>query len=73
MGIRLTDDKIELSHLNRDWLDKHLKKHPDALEHELVDGEPVLTADPKELQVFLSTHHAQLFDEFFPMERAQGG
>lgn len=39
-----------------DWLERFLAAHPEALSHETIDGEIVLTAPTGELQIFWLKH-----------------
>jgi len=56
--VRLTQtpSELRLAYLKPEWLTEQLKANPDALRHERVKGEILLTAQPKELQRFLLLH-----------------
>ena len=51
-----TQTELRLAYLKPEWLTEQLKANPDALRHERVNGEILLTAQPKELQRFLLLH-----------------
>ena len=48
---------LKLAAMNPDWMQKHLKQHPEALAHRVVsDGNIVLAASTGELQKFVLAH-----------------
>ena len=48
--------KFRTRSLNDNWLEKYLKKKPDELKHEIVDGNVIITASSVALQKFLIKH-----------------
>lgn len=66
-----TQSELRLGYLKSEWLNEQFKAHPEALRHERVNGEIVLTAQPKELQRFLLLHLATpgAFDETLVLTR----
>ena len=58
MQVRRITPELEMSMMDPEWLGKLLEKDPKALAHERTDDHLVLTAKPKELQVFLLKHAA---------------
>ncbi len=47
------NDKVVVSVLEPKWLKEALGQKPDQLRHEIVNGDVVLTAAPREMQAFL--------------------
>lgn len=47
---------LRLALLQPTWLKSFLAKNPEAVKHEIVDGDVLLTAPPEELQQFLLAH-----------------
>jgi hypothetical protein len=66
------EPELKMAFCDFDWLEKHLKKNPQALAH-VGEGEPpvVLTASTAELQQFLMQHLAtgELFSEYGELTR----
>ena len=53
MRINVAGDTLKMASPDADDWTAYLKEHPDALKHEIVDGDVVLTADTSALQKFL--------------------
>lgn len=47
---------LQMSFPNPGWLKKLVAENPEAIRHEKIDGEVVLTASTKELQAFWIKH-----------------
>ena len=47
------EDKVHVSLLEPKWIKEVLAERPDLLRHEKVNGDIVLTANPKDMQAFL--------------------
>lgn len=47
------DSTVEISYMDPRWLKDHLAENPNAIRHEKVGGEIVLSASPKETQKFI--------------------
>ncbi len=47
---------LQMAVLDPGWIKKFLQDHPDAIRHEEVNDDILLTAKPKELQAFLIKH-----------------
>lgn len=56
MHVKQVKPTLQLQMPNPDWLQEHLKEHPDAIAHEVVDDRPILTASTGELQKFWRRH-----------------
>ena len=56
MYVRQIEPTLQMAFPDPDWLEKYLSDHPDALRHERVDDELVLTASTEELQTFWLGH-----------------
>ena len=54
--IVIKDSTVQVSFMEPRWLKDHLAENPDAIRHEKVAGEIVLTSSPKETQKFLLEH-----------------
>ncbi len=55
--IKQMEPTLQIYCMNLDWLKKYLEKNPEALKHEMADGDRlILTASTKELQEFLVKH-----------------
>ncbi len=50
------EDAIDVSYLDPEWLKRHLAAQPDALRHERIGDEILITAAPGDLQRFLLAH-----------------
>lgn len=64
---------LKMAALDPEWVDELLKKEPDAIKHERIEGRVVLTAQPKELQAFLAKHEKteDAFGDFSEMARKE--
>ncbi len=50
---------VKLAFMDPDWMQNHLKDHPNAIKHRVVaDGSIILAAETSELQKFLTAHMA---------------
>ena len=47
---------VKLSYLEPAWVADYLSENPDALRHEKIAGDLLLTSSPKEMQKFLLAH-----------------
>ena len=74
MRVHRITPKLEMAPLNPDWLKTYLKEHPGAIRHEKVEDEIVLSAQPRELQAFLTQHDndEDVWGKFTKMERRKG-
>ena len=54
--IALKGDTLALEQLDSDWLEALLTAQPGELDHEVLEGDIVLTASTKDLQRFLVSH-----------------
>jgi hypothetical protein len=52
---------LQMAFFDPDWTKAYLKEHPEAIRHEKVDDQIVLTAQPKELQAFVLQHERDAF------------
>jgi hypothetical protein len=55
-GVLEIGKTLELAVLDEEWLKKLLAQHPQAIHHEIVGGDVVLTASTQDLQRFLLAH-----------------
>jgi hypothetical protein len=64
---------LQMRFPNPDWLKKYIAVNPDAIRHEKIDGEIILTATPKEMQSFWLKHleDKDAFGESSAMKRQQ--
>lgn len=71
MRMRQQGDGLQMAYLKPDWIKKYLQEHPDAIKHEKLDDGILLTAQPKDMQIFLLKHDktADAWDECSPMTR----
>lgn len=74
MRVRQQENILRMASMKPDWVKKFLQEHPDAVKYEKVDDWVLLTAQPKELQVFLITHEKtpDAWGESLPMSRRAG-
>jgi len=57
LKVEQIEPALKLAATNPDWMQKHLKQHPDAIAHRVVsDGNIVLAASTSELQKFVLAH-----------------
>jgi hypothetical protein len=57
LKVEQIEPALKLAAMNPDWMQKHLKQHPDALAHRVVaEGSIILAADTSELQKFVLAH-----------------
>lgn len=59
MRVKISEDTLQLEYLDNDWLEGHLKSNPEAVQHEVFDGDGsdiVLIDKPKNIQAFLKKH-----------------
>ena len=57
LRVEQIEPALKLAAMNPDWMQKHLKQHPNALAHRVVsDGNIVLAASTDELQKFVLAH-----------------
>jgi hypothetical protein len=57
LKVEQIEPALKLAAMNPDWMQKHLKQHPDALAHRVVsDGNIILAANTSELQKFVLAH-----------------
>jgi hypothetical protein len=57
LRVEQIEPALKIAVLNPDWMQEHLKQHPDALPHrKLNDGNIVLAAGTDDLQKFLLAH-----------------
>lgn len=54
--VKQIEPTLQMAFPNQDWLKKHFEENPNALAHELVRGDVVLTAPTTELQTFWLKH-----------------
>jgi hypothetical protein len=54
--IERKDSKVHISYMEPRWLKDFLAANPDAIGHERINGEIVLTSSPKETQKFVLAH-----------------
>ena len=47
---------LQMAPMDYDWLKAYLKKNPNAVRHEMVDEQLVLTAPTRDLQAFVLAH-----------------
>lgn len=74
MRVEQQDDVLQMAYIKPDWIKTCLEEHPDAIKHEKVYGGVLLTAQPKELQAFLTKHDktADAWDQCSPLIRRAG-
>jgi hypothetical protein len=48
------DSTVEISYMDPRWLEDYLSENPDAIRHEKVGGDVVLSSSPKETQKFIT-------------------
>ena len=53
---RIDADSLVLMMMNHSWLRRCVKDNPDAIEHTVIDGRVILTAQPEILQEFVAKH-----------------
>ena len=73
--IVIKESSIQVAYLEPRWLKDFLAENPDAIRHNKINGEIVLTSSPKETQKFLLGHMTTR-DAFSPpseMMRKRGG
>jgi len=72
MIVRQIEPTLQMAPLNPQWMKEFLEDHPDAIDHEAVDGRIILTAEPRQLQAFLVKHEKteDAFGEFSDMTRS---
>ncbi len=58
---------FQMAALNYDWIKVFLRLYPDAIGHEKVGTDIILTAETKELQTFLVKHKKDAFEESIQM------
>ena len=64
LKVEQIEPTLKLAAMNPDWMQKYLKKNPDAIAHRIVsDGDVVLAASTGELQQFILAHQGD--QEFF--------
>lgn len=57
LKVEQSEPALKLAAMNPDWMQKFLKKNPDAIAHRVVsDGNIVLSANTEELQKFVLAH-----------------
>lgn len=66
--LKTTDQGLRLAGIDYAWLDRHLKSHPDAIQHGKFHGRRLITASTEELQAFL-VEHQERFTADFRLER----
>jgi hypothetical protein len=54
LRVKLTQSSLEMSTLKPDWVRDHLAANNDALRHEKIEDGILFTAQPKELQAFVT-------------------
>ena len=71
MRMQQQGDGLQMASLKQDWIKKYLQEHSDAIKHEKVDDGILLTAQSKDMQVFLLKHDktADAWDECSPITR----
>jgi len=64
LKVEQIEPALKLAAMNPDWMQQHLKQHPEAISHRIVsDGNIVLAGDTGELQKFVLSHLEE--KEFF--------
>ena len=63
----MSRDPLQFAPLNGEWLKDHLRNNPNALRHERVGDEIMITAPTKEIQAFL-LRNLQTQKAFEPLE-----
>ncbi len=71
LAVRQISPRLEMAAVKGNWLRDHLRDHPRALAHEIVEGEVLLTAQPRAMQAFLRAHMDQAFDDYGTLTRAE--
>ena len=57
LKVEQIEPALKLAVMNPDWIQTHLKQHPNAIAHRVVsDGNIVLSANTEELQKFVLAH-----------------
>lgn len=71
LQVRQIEPTLQMAMLDPNWLEKLLKKNPDAVRHEMDENTVLLTAKPKQLQAFLIKYakSAKAWGEFSQMTR----
>jgi len=71
--VQFKDQKVLLIAPNPAWIKDFLKKHPDALRHEIYDGEILVTDKPEKIQEFFVNQldDKDAFGGIFGLERFQ--
>jgi len=60
---KIDDKALTMSAPEYDWINKHLKKHPEALAHKQDDGRLILTDSTANLQAFFLKHDGEIWAE----------
>lgn len=73
MRVEQIKPSLKIAPLNPEWLSDLLKQTPAALQHEIKEDRPIITAQPKEIQKFLLQHLATegAFMELSDMKRME--
>jgi hypothetical protein len=56
MRVQMQNDVLQMAFMKPDWIKDFLQKNPAAIKHEKVNDDVLLTAQPKDLQAFLTQH-----------------
>lgn len=69
------ESTVQISFMEPRWLKDFLAENPDAIRHEKINGEIVLTSSPKETQKFVLAHlnTRGAFSQPAELERKRGG
>ena len=69
------DSAVEISYMEPRWLKDFLAENPDAIRHEKINGEIVLTSSPKETQKFILANMTTrgAFSNASELARKRGG
>ncbi len=70
LSVRRFEPVLEMAAVKGGWLKDYLRDHPGELDHEIVDDEVLLTAEPKAMQAFLRAHLDSAFDDYGTLKRA---
>ena len=71
LAVRNLRPQLEFAAMNGKWLKDYLAEHPQALRHEIIDEDLLLSAQPQQMQAFLSAHLSEAFGDYGALSRAQ--